>query len=182
LFGQFDGQANAAGAFQNIPVTAGDLYDASAHALTRSDDSIAGSGNTALLKVEFYSEAGAAYDSPAFIGEASTVLADTTSPTDVWTRSGLSGIVPPNAVEARVTIAFQQTAFNLGGSVFVDSVTFDTTACPADTNNDGSLTPADFNAWVLAFNTQAPECDQNDDGNCNPGDFNAWILNFNAGC
>ena len=69
-----------------------------------------------------------------------------------------------------------------GGSVFVDSVTFDTTACPADTNNDGSLTPADFNTWVLAFNTQAPECDQNDDGNCNPGDFNAWVLNFNAGC
>ncbi|MEO1534482.1 MAG: carbohydrate-binding protein, partial [Planctomycetota bacterium] len=54
--------------------------------------------------------------------------------------------------------------------------------CPADTNGDGSLTPADFNAWVLAFNTQADECDQNDDNDCNPADFNAWVLNFNAGC
>ncbi|MEO0629701.1 MAG: GC-type dockerin domain-anchored protein, partial [Planctomycetota bacterium] len=54
--------------------------------------------------------------------------------------------------------------------------------CPADTNGDGSLTPADFNAWVLAFNTQADECDQNGDEQCNPGDFNAWVLNFNAGC
>ena len=51
-----------------------------------------------------------------------------------------------------------------------------------DVNNDGVLTPADFNAWVIAFNNQAPECDQNGDGLCTPADFNAWILNFNAGC
>ena len=54
--------------------------------------------------------------------------------------------------------------------------------CPADANGDGVLTPADFNAWVLAFNAQAPECDQNGDSQCTPADFNAWILNFNAGC
>ena len=54
--------------------------------------------------------------------------------------------------------------------------------CPADTNNDGLLTPADFNTWIVAFNTQAPECDQNGDGLCGPADFNAWVLNFNAGC
>ncbi len=54
--------------------------------------------------------------------------------------------------------------------------------CPADANNDGVLTPADFNAWILAFNTNAPECDQNNDDACTPADFNAWIANFNAGC
>ncbi|MEL7484823.1 MAG: GC-type dockerin domain-anchored protein, partial [Planctomycetota bacterium] len=54
--------------------------------------------------------------------------------------------------------------------------------CKADTNNDGTVSPADFNAWVLAFNTNAPECDQNNDGACSPADFNAWVLNFNAGC
>ncbi|MEL6499215.1 MAG: GC-type dockerin domain-anchored protein [Planctomycetota bacterium] len=54
--------------------------------------------------------------------------------------------------------------------------------CVADTNNDGELTPGDFNAWVLAFNNQTAECDQNGDGLCTPGDFNAWILNFNTGC
>ena len=56
------------------------------------------------------------------------------------------------------------------------------TACVADANNDGLLTPADFNAWILAYTTQSDACDQNDDGLCNPGDFNAWVLNFNAGC
>ncbi|MEN1706528.1 MAG: GC-type dockerin domain-anchored protein, partial [Planctomycetota bacterium] len=57
-----------------------------------------------------------------------------------------------------------------------------TLACPADTNGDGALTPADFNAWVLAFNTQAAACDQNGDTLCTPSDFNAWVLNFNTGC
>ncbi|MEL7484736.1 MAG: GC-type dockerin domain-anchored protein [Planctomycetota bacterium] len=54
--------------------------------------------------------------------------------------------------------------------------------CLADTNGDAMLTPADFNAWVLAFNNQAPACDQNNDGLCSPADFNAWVVNFNAGC
>ncbi|MEL7484633.1 MAG: GC-type dockerin domain-anchored protein [Planctomycetota bacterium] len=58
----------------------------------------------------------------------------------------------------------------------------DAPGCTADVNVDGLLTPADFNAWVVAFNTQGPGCDQNADGLCTPADFNAWVLNFNAGC
>ncbi|RNC82830.1 MAG: hypothetical protein ED559_13990 [Phycisphaera sp.] len=54
--------------------------------------------------------------------------------------------------------------------------------CVADVNNDGSLTPADFTAWIDAFNNNLPGCDQNDDGACTPADFTAWINNFNAGC
>lgn len=54
--------------------------------------------------------------------------------------------------------------------------------CPADTNNDGILSPADFSAWVAAFNAQATACDQNGDGACTPSDFSAWVANFNAGC
>jgi hypothetical protein len=55
-------------------------------------------------------------------------------------------------------------------------------ACFADTNGDGVLSPADFNAWILAYNTRTGACDQNDDGACTPADFNAWLLNFNRGC
>ncbi|MGP1272052.1 MAG: GC-type dockerin domain-anchored protein [Phycisphaerales bacterium] len=55
-------------------------------------------------------------------------------------------------------------------------------ACLADTNGDGLVTPADFNAWILAYNANQPACDQNEDGQCSPADFNAWILNYNAGC
>ena len=56
------------------------------------------------------------------------------------------------------------------------------TACVADVNADGILSPADFSAWVSAFNTMAPECDQNADGACSPADFSAWVGNYNAGC
>jgi hypothetical protein len=54
--------------------------------------------------------------------------------------------------------------------------------CVADTNGDGLLSPADFNAWILAFNNQTPPCDQNGDQACTPADFNGWILNYNNGC
>ena len=54
--------------------------------------------------------------------------------------------------------------------------------CPADTNLDGMLTPADFTAWIAAFNAQAPQCDQNGDSLCTPADFTAWIAGYNAGC
>ncbi len=54
--------------------------------------------------------------------------------------------------------------------------------CLPDTNNDGTLTPADFSAWVAAFNNNAPACDQNSDVSCTPADFSAWVANYNAGC
>ena len=54
--------------------------------------------------------------------------------------------------------------------------------CLADTNHDGTLSPADFTSWIAAFNAGAPECDQNSDGACDPSDFTAWIANFNMGC
>jgi hypothetical protein len=53
--------------------------------------------------------------------------------------------------------------------------------CPADTNGDGIVSPADFNAWIQAFNAMSAACDQNGDGLCSPADFNAWIQNYNAG-
>ncbi len=56
------------------------------------------------------------------------------------------------------------------------------TSCPADVNLDGTLTPADFSAWVLAFQKGSPFCDQNGDVLCTPADFSAWILNYKAGC
>lgn len=60
--------------------------------------------------------------------------------------------------------------------------TAESSGCLADTNGDGVLSPADFNAWILAFNANDPAADQNGDGLVSPSDFNAWIANYNAGC
>jgi len=54
--------------------------------------------------------------------------------------------------------------------------------CIADVNLDGSVTPADFTAWIAAYNASSNLADQNLDGNVTPADFTAWIANFNAGC
>ena len=87
-----------------------------------------------------------------------------------------NAVLAMNADERDALIAYVEFPF-------VDPIDTPTTQpCLADANNDGQLTPGDFNAWILAFNTQAPECDQNDDGLCTPADFNAWVLNYNAGC
>ncbi len=54
--------------------------------------------------------------------------------------------------------------------------------CLADTNRDGVLSPADFNAFVSAYNTGSAAAEQNGDGVVTPADFNGWVLNFTAGC
>ncbi len=86
-----------------------------------------------------------------------------------------------NANPVVITFAAADTSLSLD-RVSVDTRARAADSCAADTNGDGAVTPADFNAWILAFNTQAPECDQNGDALCTPADFNAWILNFNTGC
>ncbi|MEO0632347.1 MAG: FG-GAP repeat protein, partial [Planctomycetota bacterium] len=98
---------------------------------------------------------------------------------------GEAGDVFGNAVAVsgnRVLVGAEgdDDAGDFAGAAYLFAVDID--PCPADTNGDGLVTPADLNAWVLAFNAQAPECDQNGDGLCTPADFNAWVLNFNAGC
>ena len=80
------------------------------------------------------------------------------------------------------TLRLRSASFN-GDRFNIDRITFEAAAdCLADTNGDGTLSPADFSAWVAAYNALAPECDQNGDGSCTPADFSAWVANYNAGC
>ena len=61
------------------------------------------------------------------------------------------------------------------------------TPCPADVNDDGTASPADFTAWLGCFSnpTSAPFCDRADvnmSGAVDPADFTAWLAAFSAGC
>ncbi len=186
LYGQFSGVENYSGAIQNFAITGGERLTAGAHALIRSEDSIAGSGNTALLKIEFYSEAGAAYASAAFLGEESVVIADGASLQDSWSFSELVATAPSDAVEARLVILFRQPASNPGGAVFVDSVTLNAEPGPcnaADLSDPaGVLDLSDISMFVLGFTIQDPTADINDDGIFDLADISRFVDAFVAGC
>jgi beta-glucanase (GH16 family) len=182
MYGQFNGLENYSGAFQNIEIRGGDRYIAGAHALIRSEDSIVGTTNTALMKIEFYSQAGAAYNSEFFLGETEVILADTNSPEDTWSYGELEGTAPTGSVEARVTLLFLQPESNPGGAVFIDSVTFNTTPCPSDMNGDGILNFFDVSAFLTLYNVQDPDADINGDGSFDFFDVSIFVANFYAGC
>jgi len=186
MYGQFNGEENFSGALQNFAINGGEELTAGSYALTRSEDSIRGTGNAALMKIEFYSEAGAAYGSGAFLEEASVVVADGVSPEDTWTYSELSAVAPADAVEARVVLLFQQPPLNPGGSVFIDSVTLESVAqpCVADLVAPfGVVDLADIDAFIIGFFAQLPQADLAAPlGVFDLGDIDAFIAAFFAGC
>ncbi len=119
-------------------------------------------------------------------GSTWVTLENTTSSTGGWVlrEFRVADFVTPTS---QVRVRF--TSSDVGSATVAESavdafriLSYVCESCVADTNGDGSLTPADFTAWIAAFNAMAPECDQNADGSCTPADFTAWIANYNAGC
>lgn len=186
MYGQFTGEENYSGALQNIAVNGGETLTLGAHALTRSEDSIRGSANRVFMKVEFYSEAGAAYGSDAFLDEASVVIADQAIVEDDWVYSELEATAPVDAVEARVSFVFVQPAFGPGGSVFVDSVTLtaEEPPCVADIAQPfGVLDLADVDRFITGFSIGNSAADLAEPfGVLDLGDVDAFIGAVLAGC
>lgn len=59
---------------------------------------------------------------------------------------------------------------------------FQGTTCLADVNLDGSLTPADFGAWILAYGQGSLRADMNRNGVVEPSDYTLWIVLYQIGC
>jgi hypothetical protein len=169
LYGQFSGQENYSGAFQNVAISGGSTITANASALIRSEDSIVGSANQALMKIEFYSQAGAEYGSESFLGESIATLADGASVEDVWLNQSLVATAPFNAVEARLAFVFVQPS-DEGGAVFIDSAAlFESLALPGDYNGDGMVNAADYVVWR---DGGAPDSTQ--------VGYDLWAVNYGA--
>lgn len=167
LYGQFTTEENVSGAFQSIPIDGGSRVVAGAHALTRSEDSIVGTDNRAEMKLEFYSQSGAAYGSEFFLGESLVTLADGASPEDAWSHFQIDELAPNDAVEARVAFVFHQPQTNDSGSVFIDSVTL-VEGRAGDFDNDGDVDADDIDFYSgnlgVAATGALEQLDLNDDG------------------
>ncbi len=147
LYGQFNGSNNFSGAAQGISVLPGQDIVAEASALVRSQDSIFGTDNEVLMKLEYYSSLGAAFGGPEFLGEVPLVIADGTTAEDVWTFHQITDVVPDDAVEARISFVFSQPGFG-GGAVHVDAVSLlATDPVAGDFDRNGFVDGKDFLLW-----------------------------------
>ena len=124
VFGQFSSNPNFSGIEQGISVQAGDLLRIKASSLVDSSDSIAGTGNRAVLKLDFYNELYGAFGSANYISSQEITLADGGTVQNTWVDREFLAIAPSGAVEARAAIVFVQNDNDVGG-VFVDDIEFE---------------------------------------------------------
>ena len=129
LYGQFSSGTNYSGVEQGVTVSPGDDIEVSCRVFIDSADTIAGTGNEAFLKFDFYNTNYGEFGSNEYISSESVVLADSATVNDQWLQRTVSATVPSGAVEARVAIVFAQSNSD-GGSLFVDSVAFNNLSGP----------------------------------------------------
>lgn len=185
LFGQFNNRENYSGVLQGITVSEGDRVEANVSTFVRSADSIAGTSNQALLKIEYYSKLGGQYGSADMISEVIEVLADGSTAQDQWLEHNVSGVAPAGAVEARLVLFFRQPA-NEGGAVHFDEVEFRNLdlPTPADADGNGQVEGADFLSWQRGAGTSQSGLPADGDFDFNQavddGDLTLWQQQYGA--
>lgn len=179
LFGQFTGGNNVSGVSQGISVAAGDEVRADVSRFIRSQDSIAGTNNSVIMRIEFYNAFGAKSGSPSLLGWENLTIAAGSTAEDVWEDFQLVATAPPNAVEARIAFLFNQQN-NGTGAVHLDDVRFVnlSTLAAADFNLDGVVDDQDLAIWQtgygLASGATRDDGDANGDGAVDGRDYLMW--------
>ena len=180
LFGQFTGVTNSSGVSQGITVAAGDEVRADVSRFIRSQDSILGTSNTVTMKIEFFNDFGALSGTAAMLQQSSLLIANGSSPNNLWNDFELLAVAPANAVEARLSLTFRQTSSNGTGAVYVDDVSFvnASLAAAADFNLDGKVNGEDLSAWQAGYGTTTganrSQGDTDGDGDVDGRDFLSW--------
>ena len=187
MFGSFpdydgDGECDPGGVSglnQLIPdISEGDTVTLSMSAYTPNFDSIVGTGNSVLQKIEFLG------DDPADpLDSVAGLLMDGSGSfaVDTWHAGEISGTAPAGTQMIRIVAQIVQPDCE-GGSVRIDNVLATTDAappsesCEGDFNDDGVVDGADFGALLAVWGACAgcPE-DLNDDGFVNGADLGAFL-------
>ena len=152
LFGQFNGPDNYSGVSQGMSVQPGDVVRASAYSFIDALDSIDGTGNEAVMKIEFFDEFGGQFGTSDLIAEHQITIADGLSVSDVWEQHLLVETAPAGAQEARLVFYFYQPGSE-HGSVYLDSTSIDVVSVtsPADFDFDGDVDHDDLARWRAGF-------------------------------
>jgi Glucose / Sorbosone dehydrogenase len=183
IYGQFNGGENTSGVSQGIAVTEGQEVTADASAFIRNQDTLFGKDNEVFMKLEFYTEFGAALDSPGFRSEIQVLIADGTTAEDMWRSHRIATTVPTGAVEARVRFVFRQLNNN-NGAIHIDGVALIANLV-GDLDGDGFVGIADLNIVLGAWNQSVPPgnalADPSGDGFVGIEDLNIVLGSWNNG-
>lgn len=114
-FGPFSRPNDASGAHRTFDVEPGAAYEATATCLTPADDSILGTANRSILKIEFLDASGAIVELKEI-----TILDGAECPEDEWVTRSLEATAPANAATARLLFAFFQPKHERGAVWFDD--------------------------------------------------------------
>ncbi len=182
-FPDYDGDGNCdpggvSGLNQLIPgISEGDTVTLSMSGFTPSFDTIVGTGNFVLQKIEFLGS-----DPINPLDFKTGVLIDGSGDfdSDAWYSSQISGTAPAGTQRVRIVAQIVQPNCE-GGSVRIDNVLATTdsvpsTPCEGDFNDDGSVDGADFGALLAVWGacTGCAE-DLNNDGFVNGADLGAFL-------
>lgn len=119
MFGQFTGASNESGVYQQLTAQAGQVWQVNAWARTNSDDSIGGTQNYVVQKLEFVDGSG------GVLATTQAVILNGSSTLDTWLYStATQGTAPAGTAGVRVVIAFVQPGVGTyeGGSAHVDDI------------------------------------------------------------
>jgi beta-glucanase (GH16 family) len=181
LYGQFNGQENYSGVSQGITVSPGDEVQADASIFVRSQDSISGTANSLLMKVEFYDEFGAEFGTSSLLGVEEITAADGSTANNLWHDRELSALAPAGATEARLAFVFRQPGV-AAGAVHVDDVHFSIVpaALPGDYNQNGVVDASDYVLWRKTVGDEGPNLPADGDGNevVDDDDLEFWRERF----
>ena len=180
LFGQFNGTGNFSGVSQGISVDAGDVVRASASTFIDSLDSIAGTGNEVVMKIEFFDEFGGAFGTPDLIGESQILIADGSSVEDSWLDHVLLEPAPAGAEEARLVFYFYQPDDETG-AVHLDQSLIEvvTSFAESDFDLDGDVDLQDLTIWEQHYGIDAGG-DGSGNGITDGADFLLWQRQFSG--
>lgn len=107
MFGAFNGDPNYSGINQGLPAEYTQIWRASSWIRTNTDDSIKGTANRVVMKIEYYNVMGGTWGSANWLGDEEITIYDGTSnglPEDTWIFNSLESTAPAETVEARIAL------------------------------------------------------------------------------
>ncbi len=180
MFGNFNGDFNASGCFQDFAAQPGQAWIGTAFAGTLNSDHV-GANNFAVLNIEWRNS------SNQLISFESALAVNGTTPGDVFNQITVQGTAPAGTAVARIVALHIQGPGNGGGAVWFDDVTFGQASAPVcdpDVNQDGNADQGDvdyiINVIAGGDNPTNIDPDFNQDGNSDQGDIDA-LVNVIAG-